>query len=130
MIETDKALAALIEKITTLTDPMTENGGRAAMELAGAAYQLNAIYQMFWPLVVLLVTIAAGKVLRDTVAKFIASNCEEGQWLALGIPVGGIVIFTGIISFAGIVSSTTNPVYWKAATDPAFAIAANVLGLL
>jgi len=134
MTETDKALASLIDKINQLTAPLLdavpEDGVQRGVELAGEVYQMGAVGNLIWPTLALAILGAAVLALFKSFKAAEATEFKNGFWVPCVFSSCIAMAISGIVSAVGVFSYLVNPVYWKAATDPTFAIAAKVLGLL
>lgn len=96
--------------------------GPEAIDLAGRVYQIKAIGALSG-VVVVWVVVAILFLICNALRKY-----EDMQDAATGFLAGAIV--SGVVGVVATAVCLANPIYWAAATDPKFALAANILKAL
>ncbi len=135
MEEALKRIDALVAKI----GEVVSQHGPDALDLVGSVYQAKAIAGIISPFAALAFGAALYfMIFRPAwiVTKRAFDDCiDEAAPYAIG---GGVVLVcSGIVAgvsvaygFSGLLERTANPIYWMAAFDAKFAIAANILKVM
>ncbi|KKL54740.1 hypothetical protein LCGC14_2262360 [marine sediment metagenome] len=100
-----------------------------AVELAASVAQAGALYNLIWPATILIIAVPLVCFSFFCGVQHEKNKAKEGWQVGMGLSAFG-ALAVGLVAVAAVVAHWTNPVLWKAAADPYFALAAEVLGKL